>query len=59
MISSIDKIVDNFPYPNLTPIAGVSDYKSLTELHTQPNCNSSSIQSNLGGGAYGLLALTL
>ena len=59
MTSSIDKMVKNFPYPTLTPIAGVPDYESLAELHTQSNCNSSSIQSNLGGGSHGLLALTL
>ena len=59
MTSSIDKMVENFPYPTLTPIVGVLDYESLAELHTQSNCNSSSIQSNLGGGSYGLLALTL
>ena len=58
-MSSIDKMVENFPYPTLTPVTGVTDYESLAELHTQSNCNSSSIQSNLGGGSHGLLALTL
>ena len=43
MTSSIDKMVENFPYPTLTPIAGVPDYESLAEFHTQSNCNSSSI----------------
>ena len=59
MTSSIEKMVESFPYPTLTPIAGIPDYESLAELHTQANCNSSSIQSNLGGGSHGLLALTL
>ena len=59
MTSSVEKIVENFPYPTLTPIAGVPDYESLSKLHTQSNSNSSSIQSNLGGGAHGLLALSL
>ena len=57
MISSINKLVENFPYPNLTRIAGVPDYESLAELHTQSNYNSSSIESNLGEGAHGLLFL--
>ena len=58
-MSSIEKMVKSFPYPTITPVAGVPDYESLAELHTQSNCNSSSIQSNLGGGSHGLLALTL
>ena len=59
MTSTVEKIVDKFPYPTLTPIAGVPDYEALAELHTQSNSNSSSIQSNLGGGNHGLLAITL
>ena len=59
MASTVEKIVENFPYPTLTPIAGVPDYEALAELHTQANANSSSIQSNLGGGNHGLLAVTL
>ena len=59
MVSTVDKIVENFPYPTLTPIAGVPDYESLSELHMQANSNSSNIQSNLGGGNHGLLAIIL
>ena len=59
MASSVEKIVENFPYPTLTPITGVPDFETLSELHTQANSNSSSVQSNLGGGHHGLLALTL
>ena len=59
MASTVQKIVENFPYPSFTPITGVPDYETLSELHTQGNTNASSIQSNLGGGAHGLLALTL
>ena len=59
MASTVEKIVENFPYPTLTPIAGVPDYEALAELHTQANSNSSSIQTNLGGGNHGLLAITL
>ena len=59
MASTVEKIVENFPYPTFTPVAGVPDYEALAELHTQANSNSSSIQSNLGGGNHGLLAVTL
>ena len=59
MASTVENILENFPYPTLTPIAGVPDYESLSELHTQANSNSSSIQSNLGGGNHGLLFITL
>ena len=57
MTSSIDKTVENFPYPTLTPIAGVPDYEILAEFHMQSNCNLPSIQYNLGGESHGLLAL--
>ena len=59
MASSVENIVENFPYPTLTPITGVPDFETLSELHTQANSNSSSIQFNLGGGHHGLLVLTL
>ena len=58
MVSTVEKVVENFPYSTLTRIAGVSDYESLAEIYTQANSNSSSIQSNIGGGNHCLLALT-
>ena len=59
MTSYLDIIVENFPYPTFTSIAGIPDFESISELHTQENSNSSSIQSNLGDIAYGLLTITL
>ena len=50
MTISIDKIVDGFPHPNIAPIV---------ELNLQLNANAASVQSNLGDGQLGLLALTV
>ena len=59
MTISIDKIVDGFPHPNIAPIVGIATYKSITELNLQLNANAASMQSNLGDGQLGLLALTV
>jgi hypothetical protein len=58
MISS-DKIVDGFPHPNIAPIVGISTYESIAQLNLQLNANAASMQSNLGNGQLGLLALTV
>lgn len=59
MTISIDKIVDGFPHPNIAPIVGIPTYESIAELNLQLNANAASVQSNLGDGQLGLLALTV
>jgi len=59
MTNSIDKIVDGFPHPNIAPIVGIPTYESIAELNLQLNANAASVQSNLGNGQLGLLALTV
>ena len=59
MTISIDKIVDGFPHPNIAPIVGIPTYESIAELNLQLNANAASVQSNLGNGQLGLLALTV
>ena len=48
----------DFLIPTL-PIVGIATYKSITELNLQLNANAASMQSNLGDGQLGLLALTV
>ena len=59
MPSTIDKIVDGFPFPSIPPIVGASDYKNISEVHLQLNSNAASIHSNLGDGVLILLYLTV
>ena len=56
---SADKIVDGFPHPTIAPIIGIPAYESIAELNLQLNANAASVQSNLGDGQLGLLALTV
>ena len=59
MTTAIDKIVDNFPHPNISPIVGQPTYETLAQLHLQLNSNAASVHSNLGNGQLGLLQLTV
>ena len=59
MTSLQDKIVQGFPYPTLDCIVGIPTYETISELHSQLNAISASVQSNLGGGAHGHLTLTV
>jgi hypothetical protein len=55
----IDKIVDGFPHPTIPPIVGIPTYEAIAELNLHLNANAASVQSNLGNGQLGLLALTV
>ena len=55
----IDKIVEGFPHPTITPIIGIPTYESISEIHIKLNSNAASVHSELGNGALGLLALTV
>ena len=59
MPSSIEKIVDRFPFPMISPIIGTPDYESIADIHLKLNSNATSVQSNLGCGTLGLLLLTV
>ena len=59
MPTSIDKIVDGFPFPTIPPIVGTPTFNTIAEVNLKLNSNSSSIQSNLGCGTLGLLQLTV
>ena len=55
----IDKIIEGFPHPTITPIVGIPSYESITEVHIKLNSKAASLHSKLGNGALGLLALTV
>ena len=59
MPSSVDKIVEGFPFPTIPPIIGVLNYASISEIHMKLNSNAVLVQSNLGYGSLGLLYLTV
>ena len=59
MPSSIDKIVEGFPFQTIDPIVGAQNYKKIAEVHLKFNLNAVSVHSNLRNGTLGLLYLTL
>ena len=59
MSSSIDKIVEGFPFQNINPIVGSPNYGKIAEVHLKLNSNAASVHSNLRNGTLGLLYLTL
>ena len=59
MPSPIDKIVEGFPFPKISPIIGVQNYASISEMHMKLNSHAVLVQSNLGCGTLGLLYLTV
>ena len=59
MPSSIEKIVDGFPFPTIDPIVGTPDYESIADIHIKLNSNAASVQSNIGCGTLGPLFLTV
>ena len=59
ILTTVDKIVEDFPFPTIFPIIGKPNYKTVAEVHFKLNSNSASVQSNLGYGQLGLLYLTV
>lgn len=48
-----------FPFPTIDPIVGEPSYETIAEIHKKINANAASVQSNLGNGRLGHLALTV
>jgi hypothetical protein len=57
--TSLDHIISGFPHPSIPPIIGTPTYETLANLQLHLNANAASVQSNLGDGQLGLLALTV
>ena len=59
MPSSIDTIVEGFPFQTINLILGDPKYKKIAEVHIKLNSNAFSVHSNLGNSTLVLLYLTL
>ena len=59
MPSSINKIVEWFPFQTINPIVGAPNHETIAEVHLTLNSNAASLHSNLGNVTLGLLYLTL
>ena len=59
MPSSIEKIIDRFPFPTIDLIVGIPDYESIADIQLKLNSNTASVHSNLGCDTLGLLFLTV
>ena len=59
MPSSIEKIMDGFPFPTIDPIIVTTDYESIADIHLKLNSNAVSVQSNLRCGTLIILFLTV
>ena len=58
-MSTVDKIIEGFPFPSLPKINGEPAYDTIADVHAKLNANAASVQSNLGDGTLGHLWLTL
>ena len=59
MSTAIDKIVDGFPFPTISPIIGAPNYETIDGVNLKLNSNDVSVQSNLRCGTLGLIHLTV
>ena len=59
MPSTIDNILDGFPFPTITMIVRPPNFETISELHMNLNSNKAPVQSNLSNVPLGLLYLTV
>ena len=59
MPSALEKIVESFPHPTVSPIVGQPSFETITELQLKLNTNAASIYSHRGNGRLVLLFLTV
>jgi hypothetical protein len=59
MTTSVEKLVESFPHPHIPAIEGPPNYETITDITRLLNANAASIHSELGGGNYGHLVLTI
>jgi hypothetical protein len=58
-MTSVKSIREGFPFITIAKQPGLPTYKIIAEVHLKLKANASSIVSELGGGAHGLLGLVL
>jgi hypothetical protein len=56
---SIEDYIAGFPNPIITKIQGLPTYETIAEVQRNLNANAASIETTLGGGTLGYLALTV
>ena len=59
MIGAVNYAASYFKYKTPTPIQGTPTNKSLKRLKQELQANTSSVESDLGGGDHGYLGLVL
>jgi hypothetical protein len=59
MTTSVKKLVKSFPHPHIPAVEGTPNYETIIYITRLLNANAASIHSELGGGNYGHLALTI
>ena len=57
-IPDINKIVEGFPHPIITPMIGIPTYEAIAEIHIKLNSNVAYVYSEYGNGTLGLLLFT-
>jgi hypothetical protein len=58
-MTSVESIREGFPFITTAKQPGLPTYAIITKVHLKLKANASSIVSELGGGAHGLLGLVL
>ena len=58
MPTAVDKLVESFPHPVVTPIIWMSTYDTLVDSIYHISYNTVSMQTMLGGGKIRFLVLT-
>ena len=59
MPTVVDKLVESFPHPVVTPIVGMPAYKTLVDKIYQISSKVALMQTKIGGGKLGFFALTV
>jgi hypothetical protein len=59
MAPSIEDYISGFPNPIIPKIQGLPTYESIAEVQRNLTANAASVETTLGGGAFGYLALTV
>ena len=59
MPTAINKIVDSFLFPTISPIIRAPNYETIAKVHLKLNSNAASVQSNLKCGTLDLIHLII
>ena len=59
MAPTVESLIEGFPNPSILPIVGEPTYETITAVARQLKANAASVQTELGGGALGHLAIVM